>query len=154
MSKPRYYSKPNDQLRGDAIRFFDNGRYENILAMSNLTDKKLYSNLISTIQKFVEYTGKGITSTQLRNIFSKIKSKDNIIDLTSLRPVLAYTIARQKDSNNPEDVDKAKKIILLMDSLIQDMSHRNDIEDSKMIESFHSFVEAIVGFHKFFHPRK
>jgi CRISPR type III-A-associated protein Csm2 len=88
----------------------------------------------------VESEGRGITTSQLRNIFSKVKSVEDDNKLQLMRPLLAYTAARQ-------GTQQAKIIIALLDALIQ------DVDDKDKLKSFKTFMESIVGFHKYHHKQ-
>lgn len=121
-----------------AQQYFKGGLYEEILQLDN---SKRTTDLVTAISAFVQGEGEGITTSQLRNIFAKVKREKNKDSAQLLRPLLAYTAARQATR-------KAKVIIALLDDLIK------RIATDEQLGSFKSFMEAIVAYHKFHHPRK
>jgi CRISPR-associated protein Csm2 len=112
--------------------------YDELLSMDN---SKSIGKIIDEIKRFVEIEGKTITTSQLRNIYARIKKADSPEELQLLRPVLAYTSARQKG-------DGGKVIIALLDDLIQ------KIKSKEEVSSFQTFAEAIVAYHKYHHPKQ
>ena len=97
--------------------------------------------VIDSIKRFVEKTGKSITTSQLRNIYAKVlRVKEN--DLNSLqliRPKLAYVAARQNKQG-------AKDFVNFLDEII------SKISTPAQISSFKTFFESLVAYHKFYHP--
>jgi CRISPR type III-A-associated protein Csm2 len=79
-----------------------------------------------------------ISSSQLRNIFSRVKRVEKISELYSLRPKLAYVYGR------PNTKDEMKKLIVLLDDQIK------KVKNEKQLEKFKSFFEAIIAYHKFY----
>jgi len=118
-----------------AKSYFEGNLYASLLAIKSTTD---LGKVIDAIENFVEREGRGITTSQLRNIFSKVKSAPNANELQLLRPVLAYTAARQ-------GTQQAKIIIALLDSLVR------EVNDDEKLKSFKHVMESIVGYHKFHH---
>lgn len=98
--------------------------------------------VIASIEDFVQNEGRGITTSQLRNIYAKVKShrQDEWQKLQLMRPLLAYTAARQ-------GTRQARVIIALLDDLIQ------QVNEEKHLEGFLTFMESIVAYHKFHHPK-
>ena len=116
--------------------------YDDILSMEE-TPK--LGEIIDKTEKFVLAEGKSMSTSQLRNIYARIKKANSSSELQLLRPVLAYTSARQKG-------DGGKIIIALLDKLIQDI--KPDSDDKVQINSFKTFTEAIVAYHKYHHPKQ
>lgn len=99
--------------------------------------------LIDHLQRYVQEKCGSITSSQLRNIFSKIKSGNQPTKqkLQLVRPQLAYVAARQATPEAKDVVDFLERII-------------SKVETDEQAAHFVSFVEAIVAYHKFYHPKK
>jgi CRISPR type III-A-associated protein Csm2 len=121
-----------------AKKYFTGGLYDEIL---QLDYSKRTTDLVTAISNFVQGEGKGMTTSQLRNIFSKVKREKDKDSAQLLRPLLAYTAARQATR-------EAKVIIALLDDRIK------HITTDEQLGSFKSFMEAVVAYHKFHHPRK
>jgi len=121
-----------------ARKYFEDNVYNEVLSMDT---SKSIGDIINKVSAFVEVEGKSITTSQLRNIYARIKKADSPEELQLLRPVLAYTSARQKGEGG-------RVIIALLDDLIQ------KIKDEKQVSSFQTFSEAIVAYHKYHHPKQ
>jgi len=109
----------------------------------NMEKSKKLSTIIGKIEELVLQEGKTISTSQLRNIYARIKKAGSREEMLLLRPVLAYTSARQKG-------DGGKVIIALLDALIQDI----EADNKEQIASFKTFAEAIVAYHKYLHPKQ
>ncbi|MCF8222296.1 MAG: type III-A CRISPR-associated protein Csm2 [Bacteroidales bacterium] len=99
--------------------------------------------IIDEIKEFVRHNGKSISSSQLRNIYGKVVSIDDV-DITGiqlLRPKLAYVAARQ-------DKQDARIFVEYIDELI------SKINNESHVKSFKIFMEAIVAYHKFYAKSK
>ena len=104
-----------------------------------LSEKKgNYNDYIGNIKTYVEDNVKGITTSQLRNVFSRIKKvkPENLDDLYILRPKLAYVSGRS--------ANKMKTLIFLLDQLII------KTDNSKKLVQFQAFFEAIIAYHKYY----
>jgi CRISPR type III-A-associated protein Csm2 len=121
-----------------ARNYFEDKIYNEVLTMDT---SKSIGDIINKVSDFVLAEGKSITTSQLRNIYARIKKADSPEELQLLRPVLAYTSARQKG-------DGGKVIIALLDDLIQ------KIKSKEEVSSFQTFAEAIVAYHKYHHPKQ
>lgn len=121
-----------------AKAYFEDKVYGQVLSMDT---SKSIGDIINKVSDFVLAEGKSITTSQLRNIYARIKKADTPEELQLLRPVLAYTSARQKG-------DGGKVIIALLDDLIQ------KIKSKEEVSSFQTFAEAIVAYHKYHHPKQ
>lgn len=84
--------------------------------------------------------GKAMTASQLRNIYDKIRRKKDPIALQLVRPLLAYAAARQGSK-------EAKAFVEWLDSLVA------LVQDEDDVKSFQLFMEAILSYHKFYHPK-
>ncbi|HPR72985.1 MAG TPA: type III-A CRISPR-associated protein Csm2 [Bacteroidales bacterium] len=99
--------------------------------------------VIDNIKLFVERTGRAITTSQLRNIYSKILSikEDNLTALQLIRPKLAYIAARQQRG-------ESKELVMFFDEII------SLVKTSEELKSFKTFFESVIAYHKFYHPEK
>jgi len=106
-------------------------------------DESKTAEVINEIKSFVERYGRNITTSQLRNIYSKITSlnDDNISGLQLVRPKLAYIAARQKNR-------QAREFIGFMDEMV------SKIEDAGQFRSFKIFFESVVAYHKYYHDKR
>ncbi|MDO4763649.1 MAG: type III-A CRISPR-associated protein Csm2 [Flavobacteriaceae bacterium] len=111
----------------------------------NLKDDNVpLDNVFSNIETFVKEECRAITTTQLRNIYSKIISVSDVASLKMLRPNIAYIAARQIGKAQYQ----AKNVVMFYDKLIQ------GVKDEKHLESFKKVMEAIVAYHKYHHNKQ
>ncbi len=129
-------SKKSSELTS-AKSYFQGTIYNDLLQMGDTSNLR---EVINSIDKFVDSEGRGITTSQLRNIYSKVLGVNEYLQLQLLRPVLAYTAARQGTQG-------AKIIIALLDDLIQ------QVDSDAKLQSFQTFTESLVGYHKFHHGK-
>lgn len=128
----------SEQLLEEAKAYFGSS-YGSILQLLDKTAGIDLNKIDDYTQKLVKDTYRGVTSSQLRNVFSDIKGIDNAHDLKLKRPRLAYVIARQE--GNP----RAQKLMLLLDDLIKQTT-----DDGVQVKSFQHFLESIVAYHKYY----
>lgn len=110
---------------------------ERILAMSTTPE---IGNLLDDLKKYVETNCKGISTHQVRNIFSKVKTVKTPIEVQLLRPLVAYAAARQEKREN-------KEILMEFDNVMK------DVKTEEQVENFVKFFEAFVAYHKFYNPK-
>ena len=107
-------------------------------------DELLFADKVKGLLEFLMNIGQGkekkenISSSQLRNIFSRVKRVEKISELYTLRPKLAYVYGR------PSTKEEMKKLIVLLDDQIK------KVKNEKQLEKFKSFFEAIIAYHKFY----
>ncbi len=108
--------------------------YDNILKTERDENK-----FIDKLKGFMEKNANQISTSQLRNVFSKIKNLDasNFNEVYSLRPKLAYVYGRS-------DSYGMKKILLLLDDKLK------DIKSKEELEQFKNFFESVIAYHKFY----
>ena len=108
--------------------------YDNILKTERDENK-----FIDKLKEFMERNANQISTSQLRNVFSKIKNLDtsNFNEVYSLRPKLAYVYGRS-------DSYGMKKILLLLDDKIKEIKSREELEQ------FKNFFESVIAYHKFY----
>ena len=88
------------------------------------------------IAKFIKENHTMITTTQLRNIYSRVVDADSVQEVKMLRPNLVYIAARQGKGVEP--------IIDFFNQLIK------GINDEEQLKSFKKVMEAVVAYHKFY----
>jgi CRISPR type III-A-associated protein Csm2 len=98
-------------------------------------------SLIDLIDNYIKERKSAITTSQLRNIFQKVKEAKNRLQLQMIRPLLAYVAARQKS-------EEAKELVKFLSDLINEVK-----DDDKQLQNFQYFMEAIVAYHKFHNPK-
>jgi CRISPR-associated protein Csm2 len=115
--------------------YFNNGLYEQLLNLTNIGKLK---EIFAALEKFAKEMSQnqGLTSSQLRNVYTKVLQAKQPIDLHLIRPNLAYVAARNEKS-------EAKKVMAFIDSLIQKV---NSEEEQN---SFNKVMEALVAYHKY-----
>lgn len=125
----------NKKYRDNLIRNFGDS-YINLILSAGENN---YNNFINQIKSYIEKNNRNITTSQLRNIFSRIKSIKNVSEVWRLRPNLAYIAGRS-------DKDSMKELVFLLDELIQNIGEN----DTKKLSNFIDFFESIIAYHKFF----
>lgn len=98
--------------------------------------------LLDRIKSFVENNYKGVTASQLRNIFSRLKTARNAAAVQRLRPNIMYIIARQ--DGKPE----AQRLMYV----VEDLMRQTETDDQ--VRGLQKFMESIVAYHKFFEVTK
>ena len=88
------------------------------------------------IAKSIKENHTMITTTQLRNIYSRVVDADSVQEVKMLRPNLVYIAARQGKEVEP--------IIDFFNQLIK------GINDEEQLKSFKKVMEAVVAYHKFY----
>lgn len=133
----RSSNKPKDLLKEAQIHFKD-------FYPDQLLDMRKSNNikgLNEKLQEFVKQNVKGVTSSQLRKLYDKIINSDTLMKIQLLRPLFAYTIARQ---NSPE----SKRMMLLIDDLASRIKTDDDVV------GFHLLAESLVAYHKYYEVLK
>ncbi|MEM1123806.1 MAG: type III-A CRISPR-associated protein Csm2 [Bacteroidota bacterium] len=92
--------------------------------------------VIDQLQQFIRANVTGITATQLRNVYGKILDEASRGKLAQMRPVLAYTAARQER-------EESQKLIFFIQSLLRQISHEAHQK------AFVQLMERVVAIHKF-----
>lgn len=102
------------------------------------TDKLVYNDYIAKIKEYVSRIRNNVTSSQLRNVFLRVKKAGTCEELLLLRPKIAYVGGRS-------DSYDLKTFVFLLDRLIENLDNDKD----KMIQ-FQSFFEAVIAYHKYY----
>lgn len=130
----KQYDKPKEESRMLKYAREEFSEFNNTLNAERDENK-----FINSLKEFIEKNRSGISTSQLRNIFSKLKKIDdkNYQDIYSVRPKLAYTYGRS-------DKDGMKKLLVSMDYFIQ------RIDTKEKLTMFKNFFEAVIAYHKFY----
>ena len=110
-------------------------RYNDLLSLSD-TEGKNPAETLNLIKEFVEYKTRDLTTTQLRNIWDEIKDVKTPGKLQLVRPRLAYIAGRNT---------KIRQLVEFFDVLA------SDVTTKQQVESYKTFIEAVVSYHKFYH---
>ncbi|HDP99825.1 MAG TPA: type III-A CRISPR-associated protein Csm2 [bacterium] len=127
---------PEDQYRANIIRHFSEN-YKQFILTNGGED---YNNYIAKVKGYIQRQKDQITTSQLRNIFSKIKSLASPKDAWRLRPNLAYVAGRSEKAGG------TRELVWLLDELINDIK----ADEKLKLENFKNFFEAIIAYHKYF----
>jgi len=102
-------------------------------------DENVYlDNVKKMVEQLIGPRKEDISSSQLRNVFSRVRKMKEPKELYLLRPKLAYIYGR------PNSKDGMKKLIIILDELIP------KVDNKDKLEKFKSFFEAIIAYHKFY----
>lgn len=128
--------KTFQELALDVKKQFFNDNIDELLNMSSTNN---LDSILQNIEKFVSEEGKSLSTSQLRNIYDKVKRlKDNDLNgLKLFRPNLAYIAGRSTN-------EKEKSLLAFIDLLIK------SINSEKQVKEFKIFFEAVVAYHKFY----
>lgn len=97
--------------------------------------------ILNAIEHFLQKNSKGITSTQLRNIYNKFLEKaDSLKSMKELKPMLAYTAAKRASKVSKNEKREPIKLIFLIIELLT---------KSKDKDQFLKLLQAIVASQKF-----
>lgn len=97
----------------------------------NITPENV-DKVYDALQSFLEKNARGVTTTQLRNIYNDMEAK-LLKALQLMKPALAYTAARQ------DKLESVKLVFLLMELL----------EKAWSKDTFMTTMETIVSIHKY-----
>jgi len=134
------YDGKNPNIENNKVP--ENGLKTKIREILSMNQSEDLSGLIDEISNYVKVHGKDVSTSQLRNIYSKVISSKKILDAQLLRPKLMYVAARQNISK-PD----AKRYIEFLEKIVV------EIKDDKQLESFKTFMESLVAYHKYHHPK-
>lgn len=141
---PDYHKRPPHQApkqslpeESEAEKYLKNNKAE----ILNFLDSPQIDKLLTNLKTFVGEKGGNLTTSQLRNIFSKVKPITSHQKLQLIRPKLAYVAARQKTG-------KAEQVVNFLEEIIK------SVETDAQVKNFVAFFEAFVAYHKFFDSKK
>jgi len=98
-----------------------------------------YNQFINRLRNYVEQNKTKITTSQLRNIFTRVKQLKKPEEAWHLRPQLAYAAGRN-------DQPAMKELVFLLDQLLCEIG----ANDTAGLQNFQDFFEAIIAYHKYF----
>ena len=104
-----------------------------------------FNELLDRTKAFIQRRAKKISTSQIRNIFARIKSAQQEQDLYRLRPLLAYAAGR---ATKEQEQDALSDLTVLMDTLIR------EVKTSEDVRRFQEFSEALVAYHRYFNPKE
>lgn len=117
---------------------------EKILDISNL--KSEYDEYIKKAKVYAEYLKKnGLTTSQIRRVYSEIMLANDVITLKRLRPRLAYIQGRNQKN---KAINSLLEIVDL--GLANLQISEDDSEENIEIKSLKEFMETIVAYLKYF----
>lgn len=106
--------------------------------LSSFSDASKADELINKIEKLVSYEAEYLSASQLRNVYDKIISANDLMALKMIRPQLAYMAGRVTG----RDSFKIKSFLSFIDYLIKETTEEN-------LDTFKKFMEMIVAYHKY-----
>lgn len=102
----------------------------------NFRNTPQIDDLLTHLKDYARDKGRNITTSQVRNIFSKVKRPGlTHQQLQMIRPKLAYIAARQKTG-------KAEQVVNFLENIVKNV--KNDVQ----VKDFVAFFEAFVAYHK------
>lgn len=107
----------------------------------NLSKDENINEILDHIKNYMFETRGKITTSQVRNIFSKVKNTRDYKRLQLIRPHLAYIAARQ---NNPI----AREVVEFLERVVSQVSNDDQLAEFTM------FFEAVVAYHKYYNTEK
>ncbi len=129
----RKQKKTTAELANDVINEHFKGVENDLLSLTDITKIK---SIFSGLETFTQQISSGLTTSQLRNVYSKILGAETPVELQLLRPNLAYVAARN-------DKQEAKKVMAFVDYLIQ------QVDSTEKQKAFNKVLEAMVAYHKY-----
>ena len=114
---------------------------DDILIEDRKNENEYLDNVKELVRKFLEMGDRnknnGISSSQLRNVFSRVKKSKTPKQLYLLRPKLAYIHGR------PNTKRGMQKLIDILDEQIK------NVNDEEKLEQFQNFFESVIAYHKY-----
>lgn len=126
------------------IEKIENYFKENILSISKL--KNGYDNYINNAKAYADYLkNNGLTTSQIRRVYSEIMSAKDVMTLKRLRPRLAYIQGRNQKNRAIES------LLDIVDLGLADLQIKeDDSEENIEIKSLKEFMETIVAYLKYY----
>lgn len=119
---------------------FVNNYLETFLSMGDGADHET----INAIQRFMERNAYYMTASQLRNIYSRLKTSTPA-NIPLLRVKLAYVRGRT------DNRDKGMHVLLsCLDDMMQQINPKGENSENKKLDSLKAFFEAMLAYHKFY----
>lgn len=133
-----HYNKWSETEADEVIKKYFGNEFVSLILSEN---KPSYNNYIDSVKRYVEDNKKGMTTSQLRNVYSRIKKLELTNDLYALRPKIAYVAGRAERH-------ELKTFLYLIDILIKNID--DDMGAGKKLQQFKDFFEAIIAYHKYY----
>lgn len=131
--------KTNNENKNSRYEKYEIYFRDNILKINSL-DADKYDEFIEQVKEYVNLLKRGLTTSQIRKVYSELMHSNEIIEVKKLRPKLAYIIGRsQSNSYN----DAVKSLLELLDYGIKSLQSEEEIESIK------EFMETIVAYRKY-----
>ncbi|WP_294353566.1 type III-A CRISPR-associated protein Csm2 [uncultured Clostridium sp.] len=112
----------------------------NILKISIM--KEDYDNYIDNAKKYAKWLKEnGLSTSQIRKVYSDIKYTQTSIELKRLRPKLAYIIGRNSSNRG------IRSFLNILDCGLKKLNIEEDINE---INSIKEFAETIVAYLKYY----
>lgn len=130
--------------RKEPTSFLDLGQklhqkyFDETNVLSSFSDASKADELIKNIDKLVSDEAEYLSASQLRNVYDKIISANDLMALKMIRPQLAYMAGRVSG----KDVFKIKSFLSFIDYLIKETTEES-------LDTFKKFMEMIVAYHKY-----
>lgn len=129
-----YDNKSNQQTKQDD--YYDKIKDE-ILNPNRIDENEYLDNLKELVRDLLGKYKDGISSSQLRNVFSRVKNIKEPKELYALRPKLAYIYGR------PNSKKGMKRLINYMDEQIK------NVDSKEKLKQFQNFFESVIAYHKY-----
>jgi CRISPR type III-A-associated protein Csm2 len=116
---------------------FDTKEYYKKLAQYTTGNKELNTNnfLLVATEAFVSHKMRGVTKTQMRNIFELFKNCKTSDEVKMTKPKLIYTAGRLSGEGKFFLIELSKNVMNVKDTTI---AH------------FQKYVETVLAYHKFY----
>lgn len=131
--------KRREQYRTSITKAFGEKDFPTCISfiLNNEKDTTTLQKYMPNIQGYVEKSAHQWTTSQLRNVFSRIKAIRDTASLHRLRPQIAYTSGRTQ-------IRELQELLFFFDELIQ------NVQSEASLQEFKFFVESVIAYHKYF----
>ncbi|HIH70049.1 type III-A CRISPR-associated protein Csm2 [Methermicoccus shengliensis] len=102
--------------------------------------------LVMHAEKLGQHLGKGVSTSQIRNVFSEVKAMRSYDPhrLNLLRPKLAYTAGRHGRRKNGKLTGEIVDLQKILDHAIR------KVNGEERFRNFQRFFEAILAYHRYY----
>jgi len=127
-------------LKNNDIRKIESYFKNIILKIPN--DPEEYDEYIKEIKNYAEHLrDKGVTTSQIRKVYSQVMNSNNVMELKKLRPKLAYIVGKNEKNG------ALRNFIDVLDTGINKLN--NNEPENKELNNFKEFLETIVAYRKY-----
>lgn len=127
------YNKKDNRFDRDAVDVF--------LRMHS----EVSHHTVEAIKLFMERNAYYMTSSQLRNVYARLKAARDPAQVPLMRVKLAYIQGRTEQNN--------RGMLTLLD-LLDQMMQRIGPEDTERLKGLLAFFEAVLAYHKYYETIK